>query len=479
MLFNSQAYAIFLPIVVITFYLIPHNKRWILLLLASYWFYMSWEPGYILLIMASTLVDYSVAKKMGRLPTKAQRKPWLWGSLIINLGLLGVFKYFNFFSNSIETALGSFNILFDAPQLEFLLPVGISFYTFQTLSYSIEVYRGNQQPETHLGVFALYVSFFPQLVAGPIERSTKLLPQLHLSHSYNYTNISLGLRQILWGIFKKVVIADRAAVYVNQVFGEVGEANAIQALLAMYFFSIQIYCDFSGYSDIAIGSARLMNIELMRNFKTPYFSKSIREFWARWHISLSTWFRDYVYIPLGGNRVSLQRWLLNLMIVFLVSGLWHGANWTFVFWGALHGSLIVISSVLSQYNIKIFGRSSQFKHYLAIFCTFHWVTFAWVFFRAETLPHAFNMLSRLFVFTADSSLWQSVYSPIDTLPEFSILIVAVLFLLSVEWKIGQQKLTTAIGQLSVLKRWSWYYAIALAILFFGVFERSEFIYFQF
>ncbi|MGE0267465.1 MAG: MBOAT family protein [Candidatus Omnitrophota bacterium] len=299
---------------------------------------------------------------MGKLQDPSRNKKYLFISLFCSLGILFAFKYFNFFSDSLRTGLNYFNIFIDLPYFNVLLPVGISFYTFQTLSYSIDVYRGKQKPEHHFGKFLLFVIYFPQLVAGPIERSTNLLPQFHQKFEFDYERIKSGLLLMGWGLFKKIVIADRAAVLVNQIYNNPHDFKGLPLILATYLFAFQIYCDFSGYSDIAIGSARVMGIRLMKNFDLPYFSQSIAEFWRRWHISLSTWFRDYMYIPLGGNRLGKIRWYCNLLIIFLVSGLWHGARWTFIIWGALHGLYLVFSLVLQPYRQRLTKMFSLNKH---------------------------------------------------------------------------------------------------------------------
>ena len=330
MFFNSLEFAVFFPIVVGLYLLTPERFRWTLLLAASYYFYAAWKAEYLILILVSTLIDYTVALRMEKASNPAKRRSWLIVSLCSNLGILFSFKYFNFFNDSVRTVFDQFNIFYDVPAFEVLLPVGISFYTFQTLSYTIDVYRGQRPAERHIGIFALYVAFFPQLVAGPIERSTRLLPQFFKKVELTYERTVDGLRLMLWGFFKKLVIADRVGAYVDVVYASPDDHSGMTVLIATYFFAFQIFCDFSGYSDIAIGSARILGYDLMDNFRRPYFSKSISEFWRRWHISLSTWFRDYVYIPLGGNRVVKWRWYYNLMVVFVVSGLWHGANWTFV-----------------------------------------------------------------------------------------------------------------------------------------------------
>ena len=301
MLFNSLQFVVFFPIVIILYFIIPHNKRWILLLIASYYFYMCWKVDYIILIMISTLIDYVCSNKMSKINEKPKRKKWLLISIFSNLGILFGFKYFNFFSQNIQTLFDNYNIFFEMPFFNVLLPVGISFYTFQTLSYTIDVYNNKTTAQKHLGVFAVYVSFFPQLVAGPIERSNHLLPQFFKKHDFNYLRVKAGFQKMLWGFFKKIVIADNLAILVDGVYNNVDNYSGLTLIVATIFFTFQIYCDFSGYSDIAIGTAKVMGFELRENFKRPYFSKSIREFWQRWHITLSTWFRDYVYIPLGGN----------------------------------------------------------------------------------------------------------------------------------------------------------------------------------
>lgn len=336
MLFNSIAFAIFLPIVFIVYWFLPDKYRWIVLLVASYYFYMSWNPKYIILIMAVTFISYIASLLLEKERQFNQRKTILVGSSIICIGLLIFFKYTNFISQSIANICGVFSVEYSPLMLNIVLPVGISFYTFQAISYIIDVYRGNIKAERHIGKYAAFVSFFPQLVAGPIERTNHLLPQIEEKHEFNYSQATYGLKLMAWGFFKKIVIADTLSKYVSAVFDSPRQFRGFSLVLATLFFSIQIYCDFSGYSDIAVGTAKLFGIDLMTNFKSPYFSCSIKEFWSRWHISLSTWFRDYVYIPLGGNRV---RHKLNLLITFLVSGLWHGANWTFVIWGGVTRSI--------------------------------------------------------------------------------------------------------------------------------------------
>jgi alginate O-acetyltransferase complex protein AlgI len=481
MLFNSLHFLLFLPVVLALYFATPARWKWALLLLASYYFYAAWRVEYLLLIMASTGVDYAAGIQMGTRQTRKARRPWLLLSLLVNLGLLFTFKYLNFFSETFQATFDRFNVFYGIPTFDVLLPVGISFYTFQTLSYTIEVYRGKQKPERHLGIFALYVSFFPQLVAGPIERSTRLLPQFFEKHGFDLERARSGLRLMLWGFFKKLVVADRLAVYVNEVYADPTAHSSATLLVATYFFAVQIYCDFSGYSDIAIGTARIMGYDLMENFRRPYFSRSIREFWGRWHISLSTWFRDYVYIPLGGNRVSKGRWYLNLLIVFVVSGLWHGAAWTFVFWGALHGGYLVLALASTDLRDRLWGMlkglpaASALRNALAVVTTFHLVLFAWVFFRAETLREAVTVIGGVVrwepateALSAPSGLWN-----------FRLSLVAIAVLLVVDLVQSRWGGEKSLLRMPLPVRWAIYYAALFAILMFGEFGGEDFIYFQF
>lgn len=337
MLFNSLTFAIFLLIVFIVYWALPHKYRWLVLLIASYYFYACWSPKYVVLILISTIPTYIAAILLEREESLLRRKFILTATLLVCLGLLFFFKYFNFVSGSISELLILFSVRPQPVTLNILLPIGISFYTFQSLGYVIDVYRGKVHPEHHFGIYATFISFFPQLVSGPIGRADSLLPQIKSKKSFQYSEATYGLKLMAWGFFKKLAIADVVAQYVDTSYASLRTCSGFDLLIVVFFFTIQIYCDFSGYSDIVIGTAKLMGINLMTNFKSPYFSKSIKEFWSRWHISLSTWFRDYVYIPLGGNRCSKPKHYLNLMITFLASGLWHGANWTFVAWGGIHG----------------------------------------------------------------------------------------------------------------------------------------------
>lgn len=467
MLFNSTHFVFFLPAVVILYFSLSSHYRWIMLLGASYYFYMCWNPMYLGLIVITTLVAYATAFGMGKERSGTCRKAWLTISLVVNLGILFFFKYFNFFSHSLTVLLHDMGSNWQSPSLSVLLPVGISFYTFQTLSYSIDVYRGERDPERHVGIFALYVAFFPQLVAGPIERSTHLLPQFRVQHAFERSRFVLGLQQILWGYFLKLVLADRLALYVDAVYGNCEFHNGLTLLLATVFFAFQIYGDFAGYSLIAIGSANLMGYELMQNFRRPYFSLSISEFWKRWHISLSTWFRDYVYIPLGGNRHGPLRRGLNIMIVFLVSGLWHGAGWTFVFWGGLHGIYLLCEAV--------FGMSTrpdrQWLRVVRRLWIFLLVTLAWVFFRAPGLHEALLICTRIF------SRWSKPFLGDSSIVVYGLAAVGLL--------LGSEICAESLGHPLIFGnsrrwvRWFGYLSICVIILLFGVLDGGQFIYFQF
>lgn len=406
MLFNSWQFAVFFPCVFLLFYAIPHRVRWVFLLIASYYFYMSWDARLVWLIAAVTLVSYLTARIIGASEKKTVRRAALVGAVGFSLGLLFFYKYFNFFSNSVSALLARFSLPVHPVTLNLILPVGVSFYTFQTLSYVIDVYRGDLKAERHLGLYALYVSFFPQLVAGPIERSTNLLPQFYEKHTFQYDQVMRGLKTMAIGFFKKLVIADYVAGFVNLVYNNLPEYSGFSLVMATVLFSLQIYCDFSGYSDIAVGAAQMMGFRLMKNFDAPYLARSIKEFWRRWHISLSSWLMDYVYIPLGGSRVSKPRHYLNLMVTFLLSGLWHGANWTFVLWGALHGVYQVAGNATRAWReraCRALGISQENRAIVVmkILITYGLVCLAWIFFRANTLgdvgyvfAHAMDGLSR-------------------------------------------------------------------------------------
>jgi alginate O-acetyltransferase complex protein AlgI len=495
MLFNSLHYMVFLPLAVAVYFLLPHRHRWKFLLAASYYFYMCWKVEYILLIVASTLVDYWAGLKMGAKEDKKDRKPWLILSIAVNLGLLFAFKYFNFANESLRALFNSFNVFYGVPYFHVLLPVGISFYTFQTLSYSMSVYRGVQAPERHLGIFALYVSFFPQLVAGPIERSTNLLPQFYQKHNFTYENTVSGLRLILWGMFKKVVIADRVGVLVAQVFGSPQEYNGVAYMVALFFFAYQVFCDFSGYSDIAIGTARIFGVKLMLNFNRPFYSKTMGEFWHRWHISLSSWFRDYFYIAIGGSRVSKPRWYFNVYATFLISGLWHGASWNFVFWGSVHGVFIVaemLTKDLRAWVMRTLGittRNWLYRIQGVIYCMSVF-SFAHLFFRTRDLRDAMYMVMHLFSGIGDFLMrmmqgdWVVLRINLRglgmTQKEMLIALLAIAVLEAVHFSQRTRPISLRLAEMPVAVRWAVYYGLVGAIIFFGAYNQSaQFIYFQF
>ena len=485
MLFNSFEFLLFFPLVVAIYFALGPRYRKLFLLAASYYFYASWRAEYLLLIIFSTGVDYWCGLKMGALESKKARRPFLILSLISNLGLLFAFKYFNFFNDSIRTVLEAFDVSYMVPAFQVLLPVGISFYTFQTLSYSFDVYQGKKDPESSLLTFALYVSFFPQLVAGPIERSTHLLPQFHRVHSFDHVRIVSGLRLALWGLFKKVVVADRLAAYVDQIYAQPELYHGWPAIVATYFFAFQIYCDFSGYTDMAIGTSRILGFDLMKNFRQPYNARSIREFWHRWHISLTTWFRDYLYIPLGGNRVNRARWFVNILIVFIVSGIWHGANWTFVVWGALHGAYLVTALITQPLRDRLWdklaimsGQSTsvtRVRNALSLLITFHLVLLAWVFFRASSVSDAVQILSGML---SPGGTLSSIAVP-GFGPKELLLSVFVIVLLEFGHLVERNDQLLQAVTRSRWRRWSVYYGIFAAILLLGQFGDQQFIYFQF
>lgn len=473
MLFNSWQYLFFFLPVIILYYLLPFRHRWKLLLAASYYFYMCWKAEYVLLIILTTLIDYFVGIKLGEATDKLKRRMYLVVSLCSNLGVLFAFKYFNFFNDSIRAVLNQFNFFYEVPAFEILLPVGISFYTFQSLSYIIDIYRDEIKPQKHFGIFALYVAFFPQLVAGPIERSAHLLPQFLKEHKPEYQNFIEGLKLIIWGLFKKTVIADRLAVIVDHVYNQPTEFQGASLAIATYCFAIQIFCDFSGYSDIAIGSARIMGIRLMDNFRTPYLAESIADFWKRWHISLTSWFRDYLYIPLGGNKVSPVRWHINIFIVFLISGLWHGACGTFIVWGLVHMFYYFFSKwsyplrrkIIENFNLDQFPNLQRM---FRICVTFNLVCFAWIFFRANSLSDALYISKHIFYG------WD-IHNQISVLPAMQLFVFAVCLLPA----IFKYFIKPAEQQEKVILNQIFYAVVMNFIIFFGMNSNEAFIYFQF
>ncbi|MCP4522409.1 MAG: MBOAT family protein [Cytophagales bacterium] len=472
MLFNSIEFGVFLPVVFVLYWFVTQSNLKLqnsLIVGASYLFYGWWDWRFLSLIAFSSCVDFFVGQKLVKTEDKGTRKALLWTSIIINLGFLGFFKYFNFFADSFATAFTFFGTPIEATRLNIILPVGISFYTFQTLSYTIDIYKKKLEPTNDFITFSAFVSFFPQLVAGPIERATHLLPQFYKKREFDYQRAVSGVQLIIWGLFKKMVIADNAAMIVNGVFNNYQNESWLSLLIGMVFFAFQIYGDFSGYSDIAIGTSRLFGFDLMTNFKFPYFSKNIREFWGRWHISLSTWFRDYVYIPLGGSKISQARTLINTFIVFVVSGFWHGANWTFIFWGFLH-ALFYLPMVLIKKGEKE-TSSFGFKDVFFILINFAVVVVAWVFFRAENITQAFDYLNNFIQFSGGGNFFRKTNSYlIMTLSA----VLGIMIMLVVEY-IAFRK------NKSEVSFPSWLLIVFLILIsFLGVFkDQSDFIYFQF
>lgn len=485
MLFNSLQFLIFFPIVIALYFITPFKKRWILLLIASYYFYMCWKVDYIILIIISTLIDYICSNKMAKIDLKKKRKKWLLISLVSNLGILFGFKYFNFFSENIQMLFNQYNIFYEMPFFNVLLPVGISFYTFQTLSYTIDVYNNKTPAQKHLGVFAVYVSFFPQLVAGPIERSNHLLPQFFKEHKFSYDRVKSGLQKMLWGFFKKIVIADNLAILVDGVYNNLDNYTGVTLLVATIFFTFQIYCDFSGYSDIAIGTARVMGFELRENFKRPYFAKSIQEFWQRWHITLSSWFKDYLYIPLGGNRVVKWKWYYNIIITFLLSGLWHGANWTFIIWGALHGTYLIFAIILNspkQYLSEIIRKYSlKFNKILDVTITFVLVVFAWIFFRANNLDDAIYVIKNMLTDINECNNIGMQFRGIGIyFNDLFKCIILIFFLIGYSLYERSDDVWQKLQSKPIWIRWSLYYLMLYGILFLAPHSTiNNFIYFQF
>lgn len=475
MLFNSFEFLLYFPIVTILYFLLPFKFRWLLLLLASCFFYMFFIPKYILILFFTIIIDYFAGIMLEKIKDKRQKKGFLILSLIANIGILVFFKYYNFLNESITYVLNAFHAGNPIPVLNIILPIGLSFHTFQAMSYTIEVYRGNQKAEKHFGIYALYVMYFPQLVAGPIERPQNVLWQFHKKHHLDYERIRTGLMQMLWGLFKKVVIADRLALFVNAVYADPTSYQGFPLIWATIFFSFQIYCDFSGYSDIALGASKVLGIELMQNFRMPYLAKSIKGFWSRWHISLSSWFRDYLYIPLGGNRVSKPRWYLNLFIVFLISGLWHGANWTFILWGALHGCYLIIGILLENAENKHFNSKNLFVSVTKRLVVFLLVAFAWIFFRANNLNDAFYIISHLH--KVDMKYLFGVASSSTFNNMLSIGLIGILILSDFYFEYAEKNNTIILK--SNLLRYLLAFVLLILIYTLGVFENASFIYFQF
>ena len=498
MLFNSLGFLIFLPIVICVCFLLPAKIRYIWLLLSSYYFYMCWNARYVILILLSTVVTYL----SGRFMEWFKHKPWdkariiKWkklcvaGSFIINLSILFFFKYFHFAIDAVNQVLSLVHIQLNQPAFDVLLPVGISFYSFQALSYTMDVYRDEIYAEKDFLRYALFVSFFPQLVAGPIERSKNLLKHLSIPPRPNFNNLREGVLLMLWGYFLKVVMADRIAIVVDTIYGDPATYGGWYLIIASLLFAIQIYCDFSGYSTIAMGAAKILGIDLMENFNAPYLARSISEFWQQWHISLGSWFRDYLYIPLGGNRKGKRRKYCNLMVVFLVSGLWHGASWSFVIWGGLNGIYQVIGELTKPWRDKLVGflklnRASLGHRILQIAITFTLVDFAWVFFRADSIQNAVSIIKGILTVYNPWILFDgSLYKCGIDQKNFTLMLICIGILLFADiCKYNRIRIREVIAQQDVWVRWLVFSVSACFILLVGIwgsgYEATNFIYFQF
>jgi alginate O-acetyltransferase complex protein AlgI len=468
MLFNSIHFLFFLPVVVVLYYLIAFRFRWLLVFVASCYFYMAFVPEYILILFFIILIDYFSGIAIER-AAGGKRKFWLVVSLVSNVLLLGFFKYFNFFNQNLSDVAGLFGHTFHPVNLGIILPIGLSFHTFQSMSYTIEVYRGRHPAERHLGYFANYVLFFPQMVAGPIERYDRLGNELQQDHKPRYENFSYGFRLILFGLLVKMAVADNLAPYVNNVYADPAAFGGRDLLLAILFFSFQIYADFYGYSTIAVGAARLLGIKIMDNFKTPYLSAGITELWSRWHISLSSWFRDYLYIPLGGNRVVMPRWVFNILVVFMVSGLWHGASWTFVAWGGLHGVFIILEKFASRITGITVPLTWNIVRILMVIKTFVITSLIWVFFRAENFDKALLIFRSLFTAHENVIALHAV-----TVPVFFIVLLTISDILFYNSRFDIR--------MSVLKpavRWTFYTILVFFLFSMSGTHKYNFIYFQF
>jgi D-alanyl-lipoteichoic acid acyltransferase DltB (MBOAT superfamily) len=484
MTFNSFDFLIFFAVAASFYFVCPPRHRWAWLLGASYYFYAAWALEYVVWLAVSTLIVYILAIQIAKISLQAWRKALLVLGLVLLLGSLGVLKYLDFFGDSLRALLGPFDLDYAVPAWQFALPVGISFYTFQALGYLIDVYRGKVEPERHLGILALFLSFFPQLVAGPIERAGSLIPQFRVQRELSPSGISSGLQLVVWGMFKKVVIADRLGVYVDAVYNQPADHQGLPILLATCFFAVQIYCDFSGYTDIALGAAKVMGYDLTANFRQPYLSSSIVEFWRRWHITLSTWFRDYLYIPMGGNRVPRWRWYANVMVVFALSGLWHGPSWTFVLWGALHGLYYLLQIWTQTPRERLLQGLDERQRALGtgvgVLATLGLVCLAWVFFRANSVSDAFLLLSNLGRLSTSTDLlapWVSLGESPALKMAIALGLIVVVALVDL---LHEYKWEAAVGLWQ--KRWvRWvvFLILALAVMNLGIARETPFVYLQF
>jgi D-alanyl-lipoteichoic acid acyltransferase DltB (MBOAT superfamily) len=486
MLFNSFSFLIFFPAVTILYFAIPHPYRWFLLLVASCVFYMAFIPIYILVLALTIVIDYTAALFIERSEGK-WRKFYLVLSIVSTCTVLFVFKYFNFFNSNLASVARFFHWNYPVESLSLILPIGLSFHTFQSLSYVIEVYRKHFKAEHHFGIYALYVMFYPQLVAGPIERPGNLIHQFYEKHSFDYSRVVDGLKLMVWGFFKKVVIADKLAGVVDKVYSDPTAYTGLPLIAAAVSFAVQVYCDFSGYSDIAIGSAQVMGFRLMDNFNRPLFSASVPDFWRRWHISLMTWFRDYVYIPLGGNRVSRVRWYFNIFFTFTLSGLWHGANWGMVLWGSFNGIYVILSSLTESLRRKGLNRSGLDRHPilhrgLGIALTFFLFWFTLIIFRTRNLSDALYVMTHLATgIWNPTGFWASVEKLYSVLPKFELIavLIAIGWMIFIEMFEGLEKMRRPFSERPTWARWAICYVCILFLIFFGEYNDQAFIYFQF
>lgn len=495
MQFNSIEFLIFFPIVVIFYFAIPHRKRWIWLLIASYFFYMSWNPEFAVLIAISTVTTYIggiIIEKANGIHNKKKsikkKKLHVVLCILINIGILFLFKYYNFFKYIIMMISSYFHITVHIPSLDLLLPVGISFYTFKVISYIIDVYRGDTKAQKNLGKYALYVSFFPQILAGPIEKSKDLLYQFDEKHYFDYERVKNGLLLMLWGIIQKVVISDRLAKLVDVVYKSPDKYSGFEIVIATVFFAFQIYCDFAGYSDIAIGAEEVLGFKASKNFERPYFSKSIKEFWRRWHITLGAWFKDYLYIPMGGNRCSKLKNYFNIMVVFLVCGLWHGAAINYVVWGAIHGLYQIIGNILKPLKralIKMFNiNTNKFGYKLyQVITTFILVDFSWIFFRASSFKSAIKLIKNMFYFNPWIFTNGTIYKLGLDYKELPVAAASIIFILIVNLVQRKKCLRSSLCKRNIILRWCVYITAVVIILIFGIYgpgySKEQFIYMQF
>lgn len=497
MTFNSFQYLIYFPILLLIYYSISQKFRVIFLLISSYYFYYCWKPEYVILLVIFTLSDYLLAIEIEKSDSAKKRRIILFISLFLNIGALFLFKYITFFSNSLKIFFSQLNIFINIPSIKLLAPVGISYFTFKKISYIIDVYRKTQKPENHFGKFALYVSFFPAIASGPIDRARKLIHQFNKNIIFNYDNVTNGLKLITWGLFKKVVIADRLAILVNQVFNNSNDYKGLPLIIAIYFYSFQIYLDFSGYIDIARGSAKMLGLNLIKNFDRPYFSHSIGEFWKRWHISLSTWLRDYLFLPISYyvmRKINVEKimfiridsfaYSVGIIITWFLAGLWHGAGWTFIIWGLLHSTYLVFSHFTRKQRRKYRRKFQLQKKYPQLFklfqicITFHLVSFAWIFFRANNLQDALYIIKNLFTNLCfqNYKLYNFSLSKFD----FAISIMSIIFFIIIELFQGHKSIIRSLSQKPILFRWILYYLFVIFIILFGVYNTdAKFIYFQF